>query len=141
VLTFWRPFAQFLFYRKHRIKLKLFIISITVFFISLILAVNQSIFIFIVILVLLGGFFNSIVNVILISTVQAAVPIEMRGKVMAFMNMTTQGLTPFAMALGGVLAGSIPIRIVISASFFVVLIITVPFYFVKPFRNFISYDY
>jgi MFS family permease len=121
--------------------LKLFIISITVFFISLILAVNQSIFIFIVILVLLGGFFNSIVNVILISTVQAAVPIEMRGKVMAFMNMTTQGLTPFAMALGGVLAGSIPIRIVISASFFVVLIITVPFYFVKPFRNFISYDY
>jgi len=121
-------------------KLKLFIISIAIFNISLIIAVNQS-FLTMAIFLLIGGLFNSIVNVILLTTVQAATPRDMRGKVMAFMSMITQGLTPFAMALGGVLASFISIRIIISVSLFLVFIIVIPFYFVKPFRKFINYDY
>ena len=122
-------------------KLKIFILSTIIYNISLTIAVNQFFFVIMVIFLLIGGFFNSIVNVILLSTAQSATPQEMRGKVMAFMSMTTQGLTPFAMALGGILAGFISIRILISASFFLVVIIVIPFYFIKPFKKFISYDY
>lgn len=121
-------------------KLKLFIISTVIYNISLIIAVNQSYFIIMLIFLFIGGFFNSVVNVILLSTVQSTTPQEMRGKVMAFMSMTTQGLTPFAMALGGVLAGFISIRILISTSFLIVVIIVIPFYFIKSFKTFISYD-
>ncbi|MBU3217868.1 MFS transporter (plasmid) [Clostridium estertheticum] len=122
-------------------KLKLFIISIVIFSISIIIAINQSVFVIMDIFLFIGGLFNSIANVILLSTVQAASPREMIGKVMAFMSMTTQGLTPFAMALGGVLAGFISIRVIISVSLFLVVIIIIPFYFVKSFKKFINYDY
>jgi DHA3 family macrolide efflux protein-like MFS transporter len=122
-------------------KLKFVTLSSLLSNICLIIAVNQSFFLLMAILIFVGGFFNSVLNVILISTVQAAAPREMRGKVMAFMSMICQGLTPFAMALGGVLAGFIPIRIIISVSFLMVIIIFVPFYFVKSFKDFINHDY
>jgi len=124
-----------------RRKLKSLIISIVIYNISLIIAVNQSFNLSMVMFLLIGGFFNSIVNLIILSTVQAATPGDMRGKVMAFISMITQGLTPFAMALGGVLAGFISIRIIISVSLLLMFIITSPFYFVKPFEKIINYDY
>jgi Arabinose efflux permease len=89
-------------------------------------------------LILTGGFFNSIINVIFMSTVQGATPSEMRGKVMAFMSMATQSLTPVAMALGGVLGGIFPIPTVIITSFSIVLFGMVPFYFRKSFGNFLK---
>ncbi len=122
-------------------KLKLIIVSTAVYNISLIVAVNQYSFIVMVILLLVGGFFNSVVNVTLLTTVQSATPQEMRGKVMAFMSMITQGLTPFAMALGGILASFISIRILITVSFITVVIIVIPFYCIKPFKKLIRYDY
>ena len=122
-------------------RLKMFIISIIVYNSSLIIAVNQSFFAIMMIFLVLGGFFNSIVNVILISTAQAATPQEMRGKVMAFMSMTSEGLTPIAMALGGVLADFISIRIIMSASFVVIIAIVIPFIFIKSFKRFISYSF
>jgi MFS family permease len=122
-------------------KLQVFIISAVVYNASLIIAVNQSVFMIMTLFLIIGGFFNSVVNVILLSTAQAATPQEMRGKVMAFMSMTTQGLTPFAMALGGILGGFISIRIVISISFLTVIILVIPFYFVESFKKFITHDY
>lgn len=118
----------------------LFILSNSIMSISFVLAVNQQMFSIMIPFILLGGFFNSIINVILLSTVQATTPNEMRGKVLAFMNMTTQSLTPFAMALGGVLASFIPIHIIISASFLIILLVVSPFAFVKSFVRFIGYD-
>jgi DHA3 family macrolide efflux protein-like MFS transporter len=122
-------------------KLKLYIISNIIFDLSIVVAVNQSLFFVMVIFMVVTGFFNSVVNVLLISTVQVSTPQEMRGKVMAFMNMTTQGLTPFAMALGGVLGGFISLRIVISGAFLAVFIITMPSYFSRSFKKFISDDH
>ncbi|MDS0527430.1 MFS transporter [Clostridium sp. SHJSY1] len=122
-------------------KLKVFIFSAVICYLSLIIGINQSIFILITIFIALGGFFNSILNVILISTIQLATPQEMRGKVMAFMSMITQGLTPFAQALGGVLGGVISIKLIISISFAIPIVLIIPFYFVKSFEEFISYDY
>lgn len=136
--------AGFLFFSAVTIppceKAIFFILSNGITCISLAFAVNQQQFGVMVPLILLGGFFNSIVNVVLQSTVQARTPDEMRGKVLAFMNMTTQSLTPFAMALGGVLASFLPIRVVITASFLITFFVVTPFVFVKSFVRFIDFD-
>ena len=124
-----------------RRKLTILIVSIAISNLIFVFAVNQPFFLIIALFMLLGGFFNSICNVILVSTVQAAAPREMRGKVMAFMSMTSQGLTPFAMALGGVLAAFIPVRVIISVSFLLTVVFTIPFFFIKSFQEFISMDY
>lgn len=122
-------------------KLPLFVASNIIFNICMIVGINQASFPVMLIFLVLTGFFNSVVNVILMSTVQASTPQEVRGKVMSFMTMLTQGLTPFAMALGGVLGGILPIRFVISAAFAAVFFITVPSFFSKQFKKYITTDY
>jgi hypothetical protein len=64
----------------------------------------------------------------------------MRGKVFAFLNMTTQSLTPLSMAIGGVLADFLPIRLIISLSFFMLIIFVTPFLFIHDFRTFVNYE-
>jgi Arabinose efflux permease len=123
-----------------RIKLALFIASMITVYALLIVAVNQRNFIFIPFLLIIAGFFNTIVNVMLIASTQAATPPEMRGKVMALMSMLSQGLTPLGQAFGGVLGGFFPIRLVISAAFLAGLVLCTPFYFFKAFRVFIRFD-
>lgn len=122
-------------------KLSLFITSSILYNICMIVSFNQPYFIVMILLIIIGGLFNSIFNVLLISTVQASTNNEVRGKVMSFLNMITQGLTPFAMALGGVLGDIIPIRFVITASFLAVAFISIPAYFSKSFKEFITTDY
>ncbi len=122
---------------KPKNKMKLFILSNIICNLSIIISFNQSNFPVMLLFLILGGFFNSILNVLLISTVQASTPQEVRGKVMSFMSMTTQGLTPFAMAFGGVLGGLFPIRLVITAAFVAVLVITIPSFFSKSFHSFL----
>jgi MFS family permease len=122
-------------------KFNIFIISIVLSNICFVIAVNQRVITIMTILLLFGGFFNSIVNVLLLSSVQLTTPQEMRGKVLAFNSMTTQGLTPFAMVLGGVLGDFIPIKIIMSACFIIVLIVITPFMFNKPLVRFINFDY
>lgn len=122
-------------------KLKLFMLSYFASNSLLIIAVNMRIIVVMVPLLVLAGFLNSLVNVLLISTVQASTPQDVRGKVMSFISMTTSGLTPFAMALGGVLGGIFPIRYVISAAFFAGLFVALPSCFSKSFREYISADF
>ncbi|MDF2632957.1 MAG: arabinose efflux permease family protein [Caproiciproducens sp.] len=122
-------------------KLKIFMAANAISNLSIIIAINQPFFIMIALFLALAGFFNSVVNVLLISTVQVSTPQEVRGKVMSFITMTTQGLTPFAMALGGILGGFLPIRTVITAAFLAVFLITIPSYFAKSFRKYITTDY
>lgn len=126
---------------KSQNKFKLFIVSSIIFDLCMILAFNQPYFIVMAALIVLAGFFNSIFNVLLISTIQASTPQAIRGKVMSFLNMITQGLTPFAMALGGVLGSIFPIRMVITAAFFAVFLISIPSYFNKSFKEYIKTDY
>jgi len=122
-------------------KLKLFIIAYLTSNLLFIVVVNQPLFIVAAILLSVAGFLNSIVNVLLISTVQASTPQEVRGKVMSFISMTTSGLTPFAMALGGVLGGIFPIKYVISAAFMAGLLVAIPSCISKSFREYITTDY
>ncbi len=122
-------------------KFGIFVISGITSNLCFILFTLQHIFIIMIVLLLAGGFFNSILNVILMSSVQIATPKEVRGKVLAFMSMVSQGLSPFAMALGGILGGIIPIRTVMLISFLIILLIVIPFNFVNSFKRFLNFDY
>jgi DHA3 family macrolide efflux protein-like MFS transporter len=61
----------------------------------------------------LGMFLNAAINTMANSTLQAAVPSHMRGKFFALALAMTSGLTPIAMAVGGVLGDLFPIKWVI----------------------------
>ncbi len=91
-------------------------------------------------LVFAGGFFNSIVNVLISSIIQLTVPQNMRGKVFGFLNTLSQSLTPIAMAIGGVLGEFFPIKYVISLSFVIIGVLCIPLLFSKSLKDFISYE-
>jgi MFS family permease len=90
-------------------------------------------------LALLGGASNSLINVMVGSVMQLTVPQAMRGKVMGFLSTLSQGLTPIAMALGGVLGELLPIRWVIFACFLAMAAVSVPLLRSSDFRSFIGY--
>lgn len=123
-----------------RRKAAVFILAGGLSNLSFVLALNQPYFAVMIPFVLLGGFFNAVLNVLLQAAVQAATPDDKRGKVLAFMNMTTQSLTPFAMALGGILAAFFPMRLIISVSFLINVLVISPFAFFKPFVGFLNDD-
>ena len=91
-------------------------------------------------IIFVGGFFMATINVFIHSTIQLTVPQEMRGKVFSLVGMVASSLTPFGMALGGVLGEFFPIRAVIFVCFLLVLVIFMPFGFIKSFKRFINFD-
>jgi MFS transporter, DHA3 family, macrolide efflux protein len=86
-----------------------------------------------------AGFANAIFNIFINSVIQIAVPQSMRGKVFSFIGMITQGLTPIAFALAGVLAEFLPLAPLISACFAITLLFA-PMFFVPSFKRFINFD-
>lgn len=124
-----------------RKRLVIFILFMFTCYLSLIAAIIMNLFVVMAALMVIGGFCNSVINVVLMSTIQLVTPENMRGKVMAFMRMSCQGLTPFAEAFGGVLGGIFPIRAVILAAMIASFLIAIPFYFKKSFKRFVNYDY
>lgn len=88
----------------------------------------------------LAGIGNALINVFINSTLQLTVPQDKRGKVFSLLNSVSMGLTPLAMALGGVLAEFIPVRLLISGSFVLCLFFFLPLMFMRGFRDFITFD-
>jgi MFS family permease len=88
----------------------------------------------------LGGLANAVLNVFIGAVMQLAVPQAMRGKVFALMGMVTQGLTPIAFALAGVLAEFLPLAPLISGCFAAATVIGLPMIFSRHFRCFITFD-
>lgn len=122
-------------------KFKVFVISNIIMDFSLILFANFKAFGLMIPAIVIGGITNSIINVFIMSTVQVTTPQEMRGKVLSLLNMLTQGLTPIAMAIGGVLGDILPIRLVMTISIAIVFLGVTPFMINKNFKKFINYDY
>ncbi len=93
-------------------------------------------------LAFIAGFTNAILNAFIGAIVQLTTPQDMRGKVFSFISTLAGGLTPFAIALAGVLAEYFPIRGLISVSFLISLglILTIPLFFSSSFRQFINFD-
>ena len=90
------------------------------------------------VLIFTGGFFNSIINVLINSIIQISVPQNMLGKVMGFLNTLSLSLTPIAMAAGGVLGEFFSIKVIISLSFFIMGIVSFPLVFSKSLRHFVT---
>jgi MFS transporter, DHA3 family, macrolide efflux protein len=88
----------------------------------------------------LTGVSNAVMNGFIQSLVQMAVPPDMRGKVFGLLASLSTGLTPLAMALGGVLAEFIPIRLLIVSCFTVTLLIFLPLALSADFRKFFNLD-
>ncbi len=87
-----------------------------------------------------AGFANAVLNVFIMATMQLTVPQEMRGKVFALMGMVTQGLIPFAMALGGVIALALPEGTIITGCFAATFFTGLPLLLLRSFRRFICFD-
>lgn len=92
------------------------------------------------VVIFVGGFFMATINVFIHSTIQLTVPQDMRGKVFSLVAMVASSLTPFGMALGGVLGEFFPIRSIIFVCFMLVLLAFIPFAFIKSFKRFINFD-
>ena len=93
-----------------------------------------------IVLSVLAGASNAVMNGFIQALVQMAVPADMRGKVLGLLGSLSTGLTPLAMALGGVLAEFIPVRLLISSCFVVTLLIFLPLALVADFRKFMNLD-
>jgi DHA3 family macrolide efflux protein-like MFS transporter len=116
----------------------LFAVSTIAFVVPIVLVPVWLYFPLMLLLTAVSGFFNAIVNVLIQSVVQLAVPREMRGKVMGLLESLTQGLTPIAMALGGVLGQFLPLRVVMSVSFAMMGVVIIPQLFAPYMREFLS---
>lgn len=88
----------------------------------------------------IGGLFLATTNVFVQTTIQLTVPPEMRGKVFSLVGMVCTSLTPFAMALGGVLGEYFPLRSIIFVCFAVQIVLFLPLMGIKSFKKFINYD-
>jgi MFS transporter, DHA3 family, macrolide efflux protein len=89
---------------------------------------------------ILAGAANAIVNSLIPATVQLAVPQDMRGKVFSLLGAISMGLTPIAMALAGVLAEKIPLKLLIAGSFAITLLCFIPLLFSAALRHFLNFD-
>lgn len=72
---------------------------------------------------LINGYCVALLNSLIQTSMQQIVPKEMRGKVFGFRRTITSSLTPLAMALGGILAEVISIRVVMATSFILLLLL------------------
>jgi DHA3 family macrolide efflux protein-like MFS transporter len=87
-----------------------------------------------------GGFCIAIVNVFVQSTIQLTVPQELRGKVFSLITMVCMSLTPFAMAIGGVLGEIFPLRHIVFACFVILFLGFLPCAFIKSLKRFVNFD-
>jgi hypothetical protein len=74
------------------------------------------------------------------AVLQMTTPQDMRGKVFGLLGTVTGGLTPLAMALGGVLAEFISIRVLISASFIFTFLSFTPLALSTSVRRYVNFD-
>jgi MFS family permease len=88
----------------------------------------------------LSGMANAVLNSFIMAIIQMTVPRTMLGKASSLLMTLSGGLMPLSMAVGGVLAGYIPIRLLISGSFAVMLICATPLMFSRAFHRFINFD-
>jgi MFS family permease len=91
-------------------------------------------------LAVLVGVTNALMNGFIQTLVMLGVPADMRGKVFGLLGALSGALTPLGMALGGILAEFIAIRVLIPACFVATLLIFLPLALSADFRQFLNMD-
>lgn len=87
-----------------------------------------------------AGFANSIINMLILSSVQQCVPGNMRGKVFSLISMVSHGISPIAIASAGIVAQLLNIKFLIFTCYLINILVFVFFAFRKPFRSFICFN-
>ena len=91
-------------------------------------------------LVFVAGFVHAILNTFVNTVLQLTTPQAKRGKVFGLLMSVAGGLMPVAYATGGVLAEFIPVRLLISVSFAIVLLFYVPMLASASFRRYVRFN-
>ncbi len=91
-------------------------------------------------ILLVAGIGNALVNVFIGSIVQMTTPAEMRGKVFGLLGTLSQGLTPIAMALGGVLGVFIPIPYIFLGTMILSFVCFIPVVVSTAFKRFMNFN-
>jgi len=121
-------------------RFKVFSVCYLLMSVGMILLPVTLYFPFMAALVFMTGFVNAILNTFISTVLQLTTPQDKRGKVFGLLGSIAGGLMPIAYAVGGVLAEFISIRLLISASFVVVLICYLPMFFSISFRKYVRFD-
>ena len=119
-------------------RLFVFSVSAVAFIVPMALFPHFTLFPLMLVMVIVAGYFNAIVNVLIQSVIQLAVPQNVRGKVMGLLEALTQGLTPIGMAVGGLLGEVLPLRLVISGGFAMMGVVVIPLLFTSAVREFFA---
>jgi MFS transporter, DHA3 family, macrolide efflux protein len=89
-------------------------------------------------LLALGGGMTAVLNRFIPAVIQMSTPPDMRGKIFALLGAISQGATPIAMALAGILAEFLPLRVLMASCFGAVFISFVPFLTSSWIRSFLN---
>lgn len=108
--------------------------------ITMIILPFVSNYFFIILMLFINGISIAVVNSILQASMQAAVPMNMRGKVFGFKRTLSSSLVPLAMAIGGILAEFISIGIIISVGYGIIFVLFFVLGFVQPVKELINYN-
>ncbi|OCN01704.1 hypothetical protein A7X67_01010 [Clostridium sp. W14A] len=93
-----------------------------------------------ILLLCVAGIGNSVVNMLILTSVQQSTAEEMRGKVFSLIAVGGQGIAPLGIAAAGAAAEWLCPRDLIFGCYFINLLLFLFFAFQKPFREFLQFD-
>lgn len=91
-------------------------------------------------LIFIVGLFGAVYNVFITSNIQLIVPEKIRGQVFGLPGMVFPGMAPVAMAVAGILAEFISIKILIFAAQMLIILLIVPMAKIASFKRFINFN-
>ena len=91
-------------------------------------------------LAIVAGLTNAVLNALFFSILQLTVPQDKRGKVFGLLETLAGGLIPVALAVGGILAEFLNLRLLISSCYFITFLCFVPMAFMPDIVKFINFD-
>ncbi|MGH4122819.1 MAG: MFS transporter [Clostridium sp.] len=117
-----------------------FILSGLTSAVSMIFLSITTYFPLIIFLLALNGFCVSITNALMQAGFQVAIPKNIRGKVFGFKRTMSSMLIPIAMALGGILADILNVRLIIAICFGINLVLFLYLANIKSVNQLINYE-
>ncbi|MCI1965608.1 MAG: MFS transporter [Oscillospiraceae bacterium] len=93
-----------------------------------------------ILLLFVAGVGNSVVNMLILTSVQQSTREAMRGKVFSLIAMGARGIAPLGIAAAGAAAEFLDLKYLIFSCNLIALMLFIFFAFQKPFRDFINFD-
>jgi DHA3 family macrolide efflux protein-like MFS transporter len=89
---------------------------------------------------MVAGLANAVINALFFSILQLTVPQDKRGKVFGLLETLSGGLIPLSLAVGGILAEFLNLRLLISGCYFITLVCFIPMAFMPDIVKLINLD-